>query len=230
MRIFLAFGYNERDSWIKDLVFPILEAFAAETVTGEDMQGDLITDEVRDRIRSCTGMLGFRTRRQELANGTWDSHRWVSDELAAAIALGVRAVEVRQTGVDPQGGLAGDRQWVSYDESKRDQCLVEIVKTLGRWGRGLSIDLQLLPQEAARQIRPLLARPGSRCTYKLVQGHWEPPDREAPIRPTPSGLVVHIPELPVDALVQVRVSAGGKSWTSDFVGVKSLGVTLQEDM
>ncbi len=230
MRIFVGFGFNPRDSWIKDLAIPLLKAFNAEVVTGEDMQGQELSEEVQQRIRWSDGLIGFRTRREQLANGQWDSHRWVSDELTLAIAANLRVVEVREAGVDQQGGLAGNRQWIPYEESRREQCLVDIATTLGRWTQGRSIDLQLLPQETARLIRPVLANAASRCTYKLVRGHWESAETEAKIRPTPSGLIVHIPEVHPDASVQVKVVAAGRVYSSDYVGLKSMDVTLKEEM
>ena len=35
MRIFVAYGYNDRDKWIEKMVFPVIEAFGAEVETGE---------------------------------------------------------------------------------------------------------------------------------------------------------------------------------------------------
>jgi hypothetical protein len=39
MRIFVGFGYNERDRWIRDMVFPLIPAFGDEVVTGEEAYG-----------------------------------------------------------------------------------------------------------------------------------------------------------------------------------------------
>lgn len=229
MKIFVAFGYNERDRWVRELVFPIIEAFGGSVVTGEDMQGDPISEEVMARIRSSNGLIAFVTRRDAIGNGKWTTHRWVTDELSSAVASRVRAVEVRELGVEPQGGIAGDRQLIVYDEQARDRCLVELVKTLGRWSEGISVDLQLFPLDIVRELRPLIPRPGFRCTYKTVQGHMESEALATAVRPTPVGLMIHCPGLSVDALVQVHIEAAGRAWTSDFVGIRSLGVTLQPD-
>ena len=34
MRIFIGYGYNDRDRWIEDLVFPLLTAFGCDLVHG----------------------------------------------------------------------------------------------------------------------------------------------------------------------------------------------------
>jgi hypothetical protein len=35
MRIFVGYGYNDRDKWIEDLVFPLLESFGCDVVEGK---------------------------------------------------------------------------------------------------------------------------------------------------------------------------------------------------
>jgi hypothetical protein len=87
MRIFVGFGFNERDRWVKDLVFPLIKAFGAEGVSGEELQGEQITDAVRRQIASCDALIGFVTRRDDLGNGRWSTHRWVTDELSHALPL-----------------------------------------------------------------------------------------------------------------------------------------------
>ena len=100
MRIFVSYGFNERDQWIADLVFPIIEAFGDEVVTGSDMYGGEISEEVQDRIRSSNACIGFLTKRRDGAPG--ETHRWVVEELALALNSKPRLVEVREIGVNDQ--------------------------------------------------------------------------------------------------------------------------------
>ena len=151
-----------------------MKAFGCEVVTGEDAQGRQISEEVQRRVAGSHGLLAFRTRRGEPdSEGVYRTHRWVEDELALAIGRGLRVAEIREDGVDEQGGLPGDRQWISYSEAGRDKLLVELAKTLGDWVRAVNVNLQLLPPEFVDEIRPLLRAPGFRCTYTLLEGSRE---------------------------------------------------------
>jgi hypothetical protein len=87
MKIFVAFGYNERDRWIPNLVFPIIKAFGDEVVSGEEVQGEQITDAVIREIRQSNALMAFVTRRDKIDKNRWTTHRWVTDELSNAIAL-----------------------------------------------------------------------------------------------------------------------------------------------
>lgn len=230
MRIFVAYGYNPRDEWIPTLVFPIIEAFGAEVVTGEKMWGESIPPRVQERIRQADSLIGFATQRgSRLPDGTYGTHRWVTDEIAYALGLGRLIVEVRETGVTDQGGLVGDRQRIAYDERARDRCLVEVAQAVGRWCRGMAFDFQLLPQAFIEQVKPVLSRPGFRCTYRLMVNGRESPEQEAKLLPIQGGLVMKATDLPRQAFIQIRVQAIGYSWVSDYETLDARGISLRQE-
>ena len=39
MRVFVAFGFHEPDKWVRNHVVPLVEAFGARVVTGEELAG-----------------------------------------------------------------------------------------------------------------------------------------------------------------------------------------------
>jgi hypothetical protein len=134
-------------------------------------------------------------------------------------------VEVREQDVDLQGGIASTRQFIEYDEKGRDICLVELVKTIGKWHREAPVLLQLRPAQFVDQVRPLLSH--IRCTYTVLVGSRES-EFEAKIRPIRGGLFINA-SIPRRALIQVRVEVpGGKSWTSDFETIESFSLDLKE--
>src|SRR5437868_4447624 len=111
MKIFLGFGYNENDQWIKDLIIPFMEELDCEIVTGEKMQGENLSEGVISRIKDSDVCIGFLTRRGEAnENGIFATHNWVISELSTAITLNKPIFEVREKGIDPQKGMTGDRQ------------------------------------------------------------------------------------------------------------------------
>jgi len=234
VRIFVGFGYNERDRWIKELVFPLVESFGDEVVTGEDMPGEILSETVKERIRTSHGLIGFLTRRTPMNGGGWSTHRWVIEELAHAATLHVSLVEVRETGIDPQGGALGDRQWVPYDEAARAQCLVAVAKVLGKWHREQgSFRLQLLPADLMPQIVPLYRRPGFTSQYRLILADGDETEaRPAPVVPMQGGLFVKLTSVPRDALVQVELTYNGdrerQTWISSFESLDAIGVVLQK--
>lgn len=226
MRIFVAFGYNPRDSWIEQMVFPIVESFGSEVLSGEAMQGEQLSQGVLERIGNSDALIAFTTRRDPLQNGKWTTHKWVQQELSAAIAKGMPVAEVRETEVDPQVGVDGDRQRITYEEANRDKCLVELVQTIGRWHASVFVDLQLLPKEFIEAMRPLLKNPRLKCQYKLMERNRETGPFNATIKPIKGGLFMTASNVPRDALIQIFVECDDKSWSSDFESVSSIGIKL----
>jgi hypothetical protein len=230
MRFFVGFGYNDRDAWIPELVFPLIRAFDAEVATGEDMQGQQISNEVQRRIESSDGLIAFLTRRGDADQaGVYKTHRWVQDELAYALAKSVRVVEVREEGVDDQGGLPGDRQRITYKEAERDRLMLELAETVGAWVRTATVNLQLLPPEFVDEIRPLLGKPGFRCTYTVRERGRDAPPVETPVLPIKGGLFIEATKLPPQALLRVSVEGNGRLWRSDYEAVDSLSIRLSPE-
>jgi hypothetical protein len=60
MKIFVGYGYNERDSWDKDLVFPLIETFGHTPVHGREIYGQNLDDGARGLIKDCDAFNGFR--------------------------------------------------------------------------------------------------------------------------------------------------------------------------
>jgi hypothetical protein len=63
MRVFIGYGYNDRDKWIETYVFPLAEAFGCKVVHGKMAYGGALPPEVTDLIRGSDAMIGFTTRR-----------------------------------------------------------------------------------------------------------------------------------------------------------------------
>ena len=230
MKIFIGFAYRPRDTWISDLVFPIVRAFGDEVVTGENLLGEEITDAVRASIRSCQGVIGFLTRRDPIGDtGRYTTHRWVTDEIAYGLGQkGLRIAEVRETGVDDQGGIVGDRQRITYDEVSRERCLVDLVRLIGDWHQASrSVLLQLIPPERISEIVPVYRRAGFTCQYRLLIDGNETEPIPVRLRPMTGGLFVRVDGVPNDALIQVELGHNGSSWISSFESVDAVSIVLQ---
>lgn len=228
MKIFVAYGYNDRDRWIRELVFPIIEAFGAEIETGETTYDGSIPDSVKSKIRRSDALMAFTTRRTTQDNVVWQTHRWVIEELAAAAALGKKTVEVRETGVDGQGGLTQNHQRIEYNEAARDKCLVEIVKAVGVWQSASLVRVQLLPEGIRADLQPLLRDEGLTCKYRIKIGNFTDEDVTAKIEKITGGLFIDVPQLKSNELIQISIKHGSRVWESSYESLSSYGISLEE--
>lgn len=228
MKIFVGYGYNDRDKWIEDYVFDLIRAFEAEPVTGKEIYGQQLEDGVRQQIRDCDGLLAFTTRRKRIANGKYNTHQWVTDEIITALEAQRPFVEVRETCVERQPGMPGGRQYIPYDAAARDRCLIEIAKALGKWRHQLPVKLQLLPEAVTSKLRPYMGKSSFHCNYKVYQNGIESASKETRVMPFKGGLFVFVSGLGPLALVQISIEAGGKTWTSDYESVDAVSVELRE--
>jgi hypothetical protein len=132
MKIFVGFGYNDRDRWIENQVFPILKCMGFTVVDGKDMHGNVLQPEVQSRIEQSDAAVGFFTIRDGQGDADFNSHIWVRDEMVHANALKKPIIPVKEDGVRLPDGLLGNRQYVPLSHNDRLACVVEIANALGR--------------------------------------------------------------------------------------------------
>lgn len=132
MRVFVGYGYNERDKWIEDRVFPILRCVGFTIVHGKDMHGLQLQPEVTRLLDQSDAAIGFFTIREGQGDADFTSHIWVRDEMMYAIAKGKPIIAVKETGTRLPDGLLGNRQYVPLDQNDRLACVAELLDALGQ--------------------------------------------------------------------------------------------------
>src|SRR2546425_7499996 len=183
MRIFIAYGYNDRDRWIEETVFPLISAFESKVVHGKDLQGEILSQEIKRRIQGSHAVIAFCTRRDQINEKMWTTHRWVTDELAFASQIGKSVAEVRDVLVDEQGGIAGDRARIEYNPDNPFGTLIQLTSTLVRWHHQYR-RIQIVPlrpivrdgvvvESGPDWLRAQARQRGFRCRYRLLEGDYQ---------------------------------------------------------
>ena len=172
MKVFVAYGYNERDKWIEEMAIPVIEALGMEVVHGKEIPGIKISDEIDKRIKSCALLVGFLTRRDDLGGGKFSTHGWVRDEIVAANTAGLLFIPVVENGVDFQAGILGDVSWEPYDETARDKFLVNLIKAVADKAKTLPTQKKMLirmePDTFHKLIKKKLDNEEPfKCTYRF---------------------------------------------------------------
>src|ERR1035438_5434730 len=205
MRVFIGYGYNDRDQWIERDVFPILEAMNLEIVSGKDMHGDVLQEGVSERIEYSDGLIGFSTLRQGQEKADFGSHIWVRDEMAHALALKKRVVEVREKGVNIGEGLVGDRQRIELDPKDRLRCIAELVKVVSAWSMRR---LLLVPKDAdlEKRIHRAIVKDELLVAYRCRTGNTISKRKEGRIERVNKGLYLNAIGLPDNSLVEIEGS------------------------
>jgi hypothetical protein len=233
MRIFTGYGYNERDKWIEEYVFPLLTAFGCDVIHGKAVYGGALPDEIMKAIRTADALIGFTTRRDAVAPGQYRTHDWVVQELLAAHVQDppIPCVEVREQGVLSPGGIleSADAQRIDYREEDRAECLVRIAQALQRFHDMTNVRMvRLGPAPAADQISPLLDDPSFTCTCQTLRGTVRLDPRLTPVFPIKGSLFAQLRGIAHGDLVRLVVSARGRTWRSDYESVDTVDVQVRE--
>lgn len=132
MRVFVGFGYNERDSWIENQVFPILQNMGFVVVDGKDLHGEILQVGVQSLIEQSDAVVGFLTIRDPTTTGDFNSHLWVQNELVYAVGLKKPIIPIWEENVRVPDAILGNIQHIVLRQNDRLACVSELVRALGR--------------------------------------------------------------------------------------------------
>ena len=209
MRLFVGYGYNARDQWIEDHVFPILRALGFEILHGKDMHGEELQEGVKTRIAQADALVAFCTLREGQEAAAFNTHPWVRDELVFAMGRDKPIVEIREEGVNVPAGLLGDRQWIPLRQEERLACVREVVETVRRW---CVRTLQLVPGDERLQRRLIQHRrnPAFQMRYRTRLNGVDSEYNLATLEEVKGGLYMTAAKLPDDALIEVQGVVNGQ--------------------
>lgn len=232
MKIFVGFGYHQNDAWIKEYVFPLIESFEGEVVSGEEIYGAVLSDGVKEKIKESDVLFAMFTPRDAMADGKFTTHDWVRDEYLHALNTDKRAVAFIESKVNWNQGMAGNRQYVPFDETKKEKLLIEMANILCQWRRiYITKRLRFLaPPEFINEIRPLISKGLVKCTYKYLCGSQESKEMDASLIKIAGGICIDLKNPPpVNGMVQVKVEANNLSWSSDYESLEFLSINLSKE-
>jgi hypothetical protein len=226
MRIFVGFGYNERDQWIETQVFPILRGMGFTVVDGKDLHGEVLNATVQARIDQSDAAVGFFTVREGQGGAEFNSHMWVKDELVYANAKGKPIIPVREEGVRVPDGLLGNRQYITLRQNDRLGCMAELAGALGRRNmRRLKLDPD------TDQLRRDLARwrrtQGFVLQYRTLTDGLESNFREGRLELVDQAFYLNVADVPERAYLEVEgVLNGDTRFSSGWVSADAVQVKV----
>ena len=106
------------------------------------------------------------------------------------------------------------RGYISYEEQKRDECLVKLAQRVGGWvaasGR---LELQLFPDEFTRAVSPRLRDKNLACSYQVLRAEDDIPGNPvATIIPVGQGLAIRVRNVSKGSMIRVQVACGRDFW------------------
>jgi hypothetical protein len=230
MRIFVA--YSLTNDWIPQQIFPLIQSLGFEIESGKELAGQSIDEAIKRKIDSCDGLVAFFTKITPIAGSDlFKPSDWVAQEYTYAEARGILLLEVRETNVDFQGRLAGNRQWIDLHAGDRLLAAVELCRALREWRKGIDVELRLRTQAFVDAIRGSLSGRKYRCVYVMRHRNGKEIARiaDACILPRSGGLFVYAKNVPVDAFIEFRVEFNGQIWTSLGRELQTIDIDLERE-
>ena len=227
MKVFVGYGYNDRDSWIEKQVFPILRGLGFTVVDGKDMHGQVLQPEIESRIQQSDAAIGFFTIRDGQGDADFTSHIWVRDEMVYARGRDKPLIPVKEEGVKVPDGLLGNRQFISLRQDDRLACVVELVGALGQRNiRRLKLDPE--GDQLRRSLQQWRRTAGFVIRYRTQdEAGIESLFRDGRLELVDQGFYLNVSDVPKRAYVEVEgVLNGATQFSSGWVSADAVQVKV----
>lgn len=233
MKIFVGWAYEA--TWIEKYAIPLIESHGVEVLTGKELQGQAITEKVKELLAAADATIFFTTRREDNQDGTWTTSEWVIDEIKHAESIKKTLVlEVRENGVEYPNKINAERQHIKLASDDKIEALVDLAVTVGRWRR-LGLKIKLTPDKFVESIKPRVFKKDYSCAYAIRQaGKLAYGPQNAEIVREASDLYIYAIDLPADlmskpdAFLEVTTTASGSQWISTGSRLGALEVVMEK--
>jgi hypothetical protein len=209
-RVFLSMSFVPGDVDLVDAATDFIESQDLLVVTGEDLGGLPLTDEIKRKIDEADALVSICTRREHLAAGSFSTSTWVRDELMYAKAKGKPALALVEDGVDLGGMLAPNEQ-ARFARSDPLKAFAKLANSLAIWRQkaGMTLKAAIVPVDIAVQLRK-----ATTVEYCAVRNGAADNWKSAPLVREIGGLYAYLAGVPRDALVRVRATTDGRVYES----------------
>jgi hypothetical protein len=218
-QVFLSFTYNPHPDYTAETellhrrVSIVIEALDLRVVTGEDLGGEALTEEVKARIKEADALVAVISPWKD-ARGQKTQPQWVIEEFAHAKALGKPAIRLLHSEFAAAGMYAAN-EYIPVQPDNPTEALLKLLKTVALWKKdgGRPIDIEISPDIAGTRFEPANIR---RCEFQLFINYRESDWRPATVWPQPGAMYAHLNSVPDQAKLRLRLELGNETWESAF--------------
>ena len=212
-KIFLSFSFRDADRELVGMVDQLVMSHQLTRVTGRRLEGQDITDAIREKINGSDGLIALLTRRDARTDGGWTTHDWVRDELNFARQAEIPAIAMLENGVVMSGAFS-DHERIEFSRDDLPIALLAVSETLGLWKRraGRQVKVSIVADDLVSNHRFLGGQ--MRVEYRfIVGGNVMPWQSITPILEI-GGPVVYLQGIQDGYMIQLQVVDGPDQWIS----------------
>lgn len=218
-QVFLSFTYAPHPEHVEETellcrrVSIVIESMDLRIVTGEDLGGEAISNTVKSRIEQCDALVALVTPWRDAA-GQKVEPPWVRDEYNFAQARDKRTIRLMHPSI-AASGMYKASEYIAVDPAEPTDALLKLMRTLALWKRegGRPMNIEITPDREDSRFEPAKVRD---CQFKLFINYRESDWRTATVWPQPGALYAHLPNVPEDAKLRLKLRVGDETWMSAF--------------
>jgi len=197
--IFLSYHFDPQVKLLAGLVEDMIKSHDIDVVTGKHLGGAELNNEIKARIRSCSGLIYILTKREE-----GKTNQWITSEITIADTLQIPFIGIIEVGIPVPGPFIA-REHIMHTSADEANLWLKLSATIGKWkaDSGRVIEAYLEPPDVVALIRDNFDF--IKVKYRLYDADYKYTDwrEDAPLKRTPSGVMMKIPGVKKDSEIEI---------------------------
>jgi hypothetical protein len=233
--VFLSYTYSpapefeeETDELVKSVRIVLETMGISKVVTGEDLAGQQLSTEVKQRIERSQAMIALETPWKQLAaDQGYIASDWVRREFTQAETLGKELIAVVHEKVVVNSAFK-DREHTVFRPPNQTPVLLKLMRTIALWNKkiGYAHKVEILPSELGEVIDE--DNPAHLCEFRTVVEYEISAWKKASFWHEPGGALAYLTGIPDGAKVQMRVKIGDEVWRSAFTNLGRISLRKEQ--
>jgi hypothetical protein len=220
-RIFLSYTYNPHPDFtqstdrLQRAARVVAEALGLRVVDGVDLGGRAIDVEIERRIDEEADALVAIVTPQADPAGNPVAPPYVTDEYQFARSRKKNAIRLIHERLSVSG-MGQHDEYIPLRDGDELNAVLKLLRTLALWKRqaGRPMLVEIEPADLGDRYR--VDALGHVCEYRVLADYaysgWE----RATIWPEPGATFAHLPRIPPESKVKLRLAVDGERWESQF--------------
>jgi hypothetical protein len=233
--VFLSYTYRppsefeeETNQLVKNVRIMLEAMGIPRIVTGEDLGGQELSAEVKQRIENSEALIALETPWKQLAGDQgYIASDWVRREFTQAETLKKELIAVVHEKVELNSAFKG-REYTVFRPPDHTPVLLKLMRTIALWKRklGRAHIVEILPPELGKDLDE--DNKDHLCKYRAIVDHNKSEWETASFWHEPGCVLAYLKGIPEGAKVQMEVTIGEAKWRSDFTSLNRIALCKKE--
>jgi len=131
--IFLSYNFGDKNKEITTAFKSFISKFDVAISEGSETDTISVSEKVKTKINDADMVVAIMTKDEQDDKGNWSSSKWITEELAYALAdKNKEIIRLLEKDCDTSGRIFGDKEYISFERENPSEAFIKLAGVLNK--------------------------------------------------------------------------------------------------